>query len=332
MPIFFVEKDILNQCHDCVVCPTKSSKVFEFDGIDNMIYEKAGKEELWKAYDKVNPYEVTVPVITSGFNLCKNIIHIIGPDFIYCNDFKKDIYNSYHLLIKVIIEKRYKDIVFPPIPYSHKRLGNMNSYRTGITLIKYFYDLYAMDCNIYILVDKQTIYDHVYNYKSAYISTSFPLSKRHKPTIYPLTNYNELREYIINNSLIPFTDLLKKRKIDYKTNDIKQIILYKLIKKKYGKNEAKFFINSNLSFDKYQNILLNEKNIFKEELLAIALSLNFSLIETNKLLAYYNIDSLNINDKFEKIIVESLNKKIYDVIRINEILFLNNCKQIGNID
>ena len=229
MPIFLVDKEILNNRLECVVCPTKSTKYFDFDGIDGLIYKKAGKEDLIYAYDLVNPYEVTIPAITSGFQLCDYVIHIIGSDLIYCRDFKRDIYDSYNLISRLIEKNNFKSVVYPPIPFSYKRLGGKNSYRTGITLIKYFYNLYTMDANLYVLVDKQVISDHVNNYVSTYVSHSFPLSKRHKPTVYPLTNDKELQEYISANRLLVFKELLKSKKYEITNVNSEALPLYNMM-------------------------------------------------------------------------------------------------------
>lgn len=329
MPIFLVDKEFLNMRHECVVCPTKPTKYFCFDGIDGLIYDKAGKSNLIKAFDDVNPYDISIPAVTSGFELSDYVIHIIGPDLIYVKDFKKDIYNAYNLISRLILKNNFKSIVYPPIPFSYKRLGGKNSYRTGITFIKYFYNLYSMDVNIYVLVDKQVINDHVNNYLSTYVSTS-DISRRHKPIVYPLNNDDELKEYIESNKLLIFKELLKPKKYELCCIDEEKQFLYDMIKEKFKDDDVSFCFKANLSRDSFYKIFTTKSKMQREELLGITISLNLDAAKINEILLKFKFEILKSHAPSDQIILKSIEQNIFNVNEINEILFLNDLKQLGS--
>ena len=329
MPLFFVDENVLNNKLQCVVCPVKIARMYMFEDISKIIYKKAGMFKLDFEFMRKNPGSYAIPIITTGFDLSDKIIHILVPDLINCKNFEMDIYNSYNELFKTIYENEFKSVVFPYLPFSYKSLGNMNSYRTCITLIRHFMRYYNVDStNIYVLVDKRTMDNHINNYTSSYISSSFPLSKRHKPINYPLNTNEKLKA------------ILKEHKDAKKYLEIKNVAhyhaeLYNLNYKLFFtrvrtncKNDADFCVRSNISKEHYLQILSGEYFPTKEELLGACFALCLNVYDARELLAEFKM-TLNQKDPYDKIVINELLHENYDVYAVNEIMYLKNHKQLG---
>ena len=53
MPIILVDESILDTYHEIVVCPYKDAKVFCYEDIDKLIYEKANNKQLEKDFERL---------------------------------------------------------------------------------------------------------------------------------------------------------------------------------------------------------------------------------------------------------------------------------------
>lgn len=330
MPLFFVDEEVLNSKLQCVICPVKISKMYMLEDISKIIYKKAGTFKLDFEFMRKNPGAYAVPIITEGFELSNTIVHILVPDMINSPNFETDIYNSYNELFKTIYENDFKSVVFPYLPFSYKRLGNMNSYRTCITLMRYFINYYNVDStNIYVLVDKKTMEDHINGYNSTYVSQSFPLSKRHKSIIYPLNTQKKLDIFLREHkSIKKYLEI--KNVSNYHANlyDLSYKNFFILIREKC-KNDADFCVRSNISKSNYLQILNGEYVPTKEELLGACFALKLTVYDARELLAEFNM-TLDKNDIYDKIIINQLVHENYDVYAVNEIMFLKKYKQLGS--
>ncbi len=329
MPIYIIGEEILNKKTECVVCPIKVSRLYLYEDICGKIYKKAGQIELSYLFDEVNPMAFAVPVITDGLALSDKIIHIIVSDFTLCQTFKMDMYQSYNDIVKLIVENGFKTIIMPPLCFSYKRLGNKNSYRTCAAFMRYFLDLYHVDCNVFIMVDKRTLNDHITNYVSTYISTSFPISKRHKPPVYPLTTIEEVNAFVKENKVIFHKKILQADNYNYELKNPKFENLYSLIKNKY-ESDAHFCFSANISKDEYRKLHEEEGYIPpKTTLLGICIALNLDIDQTNNILQDLLNEKLNNEDPGDSIILTYLEEKNYDIVSINEKLFYADQPQIG---
>ena len=187
MPVFLANEEILEKYNECVICPARSNNLYIEGGIWKKIFEKAGYRELLALCFNRSSYAISKPFVTSGLKLSKYIIHVLTPYLNASNcSFEEDIYASYHEIFKLIIKNGFSNVVFTPLTYSYKRVGNKYSLRTCYFFIRYFMLLYNYTGNIYVLSSHQTVEDERNNYTSTYVSSSFPISKRHTPLSYPL--------------------------------------------------------------------------------------------------------------------------------------------------
>ena len=329
MPVFFVDEEILNHKLECVLCPIKGNHLYLYSDIDAIIYEKAGVDELDREFFRVNPFQMTMPALSGGANLSKYMIHIIGADMLLAKDFKKDIYNSYDRTLRLIKANKFNSVIFPPIAFSYKRLGDMYSYRTGITLYNYFNNLYDInDTNFYFLVSKKTMNDHINNYVSTYVSTS-KMSRRHKPIVYPLRNKDELDEYLKTADLPIFEKYFGKSDHNLTINNKLLYDLCTLIQEKFKGDDVKFCIKANINKKSYIKLFQEDYIPSKLELAGICMALNLELLETFELFEKCN-KTLQYDDDGDCEIISAIATHKYDVLSLNQRLFIKNLPQIGS--
>lgn len=328
MSIYFVDESIFDKKLQCVLCPVRGSQLFMYKEICGKIYDLADKAKLKRAYELNEACRYKCPIITPGFNLSEYIMHIVVPDMSASKHFEFDMFDCYHQIVKLLLTEGFKNIVFPCLPYSYKRLGNMNSYRTQKTLLMYFSFIYNIETDIYILTDKKTMNDHLNDYVSTYVSTSYPMSKRHAPLDYPLINEEKLNDFIAANDILEIeAPLLEDRNfyIEFKDNIFS--FLYEEIHKQYDDNT--FCVHANMN--KYNYILLFEGTHIpsKNELIGMSLALSYNVNQCNELLSLIN-EKLDDKDLKDQIIINSINNEDFDVIGINERLFMLDLSQIGS--
>ena len=85
-------------------------------GVCGVIFNAAGADRLQKACDKIGGCKTGKAVITPGFDLCKYIIHAVGPVY---QDGKhhepQDLYNCYRTSLDIARENEVASIAFPLI-------------------------------------------------------------------------------------------------------------------------------------------------------------------------------------------------------------------------
>lgn len=329
MPIIFVDEEILNYKLECVLCPMKGNQLYMFRDIDGLIYEKAGADALENEFRRVNPFQMTVPAVSRGLKLSKYVIHLVAADMIYAKDFKRDLYNSYDKTVRLIIDREFNSVIFPPIPFSYKRLGDMHSYRTCITLMNYFMKLYDLtSSNIYILVNKRTMQDHLDNYVSTYVSTS-KLSRRHKPLVYPLKTKEELDEYLKDAILPSYEDYFANNNYNVTINNTKIPKLCKMIKDKFKDDDLAFCLKANMNKKNYIQLFETDYIPTIHELSGICMALELELLEAYDIFNMCGI-SLNYNDDRDCEVIAAIATHKYDVLKLNQNLFLKGLTQVGS--
>lgn len=117
MALQVVEIDILKLKVDAIVNASNVDLV-EGGGICGQIFQKAGRDDLKKACQKLSPIKPGEAVITEGFNLSqKYIIHAVGPIYneMYKEACEKILSNAYKNSLKIAKENGIKSIAFPLI-------------------------------------------------------------------------------------------------------------------------------------------------------------------------------------------------------------------------
>ena len=332
MPIFITSDKIMKTKLECIVCPYKASRLHLPEGITLKIFQRAGMMELMYLFETNMIYEYAVPFITDGLKLSENVIHIIVPDLVASQNFKADMYKAYNGIFKLIYKNNFQNIVIPPLTYGYKRLGNKNSYQTCTLFLKYFTELYHFDRDFYILTDERTLNDVVNNYVSTYVSTSYPLSKRHKPTVFPISTKKDLEKLLKEKGYLKKTTnkiaVDPNYSFELKNNRFMQ--MYKLIKEQYN-DDFSFCFNANINSKEYKKILEEENYVpSKNTLLGICFALKFNVEQTNQTLKKFLNEILDKEKKGDQLIIDCLKTQNYDIFSLNEKLYLAGYCQIGS--
>ena len=107
--------DITEYVADCIVNAARSS-LLGGGGVDGAIHKKAGKEllEFCKTLDGCSVGEVK---LSPGFNLLsKNIIHTVGPIYLFKNESEiEDLRNCYLNSLELAKKNEFKTLVFSNI-------------------------------------------------------------------------------------------------------------------------------------------------------------------------------------------------------------------------
>lgn len=81
----------------------------------------------------------------------------------------------------------------------------------------------------------------------------------------------------------------------------------------------------------YANQILNgtRKNPGRDKLIPICLAMGMDLEETNRALKISKAGTLYSKDKRDAVIIMCINRKIFDVLRVNELLYENGLEPLG---
>ena len=81
----------------------------------------------------------------------------------------------------------------------------------------------------------------------------------------------------------------------------------------------------------YANQILNgtRKNPSREKLIPLCLAMGMDLEETNRALKIGKAGTLYSKDKRDAVIIMCINRKIFDVMKVNELLYENGLESLG---
>lgn len=117
MTLQVVDIDILKLKVDAIV-NAANVDLIEGGGICGQIFEKAGRDKLKKACQKLSPIKPGQAIITDGFDLYqKFIIHAVGPIYneVYKEACQKILKNAYKNTLELAKKNKINSIAFPLI-------------------------------------------------------------------------------------------------------------------------------------------------------------------------------------------------------------------------
>ena len=100
-----------------LMCRKRSNaRLQEGAGVCGIIFEEAGPIRLQKECDKIGGCRTGSAVITPGFDLCKYIIHAVGPVYKDGNHHEpQDLYSCYRTSLDIARGNRITSVAFPLI-------------------------------------------------------------------------------------------------------------------------------------------------------------------------------------------------------------------------
>ncbi|MGP1413692.1 MAG: macro domain-containing protein [Bacillales bacterium] len=297
MPLFVEKGDLVSKNVDCIV-NASNVKLSMVEGVGRAIFHKAGDVELSNYCKKIGFCKPGDVVSSPSFNMTntKELFHAVAP--IYVNgkhDEENLLRKVYYKCLNMAIERGYNSIAFPLLSGEFNYPLN-DCFDVAISVFKDFLKEHP-DLSIYLVIYK-----------------NFPELLSEEEQL-------DLTKFIIENQAKTFELSQNKESFDV------------LIKRFIGR--ANIDINtlshlSNLKIDYINNNIYHEGEVSKNTIFALGIALKLNLNEINDLMNSkgYTIESSVVSDLIVLYFVEN---NIYDIFKINSILFKYGYKSLGLI-
>ncbi|MBQ2657913.1 MAG: macro domain-containing protein [Erysipelotrichaceae bacterium] len=349
MPLEISRNDIRNMTADAIVCPTDEF-LSGSGGVDKAIHELAGKR-LDEACAAIGNLPTGQAVLTSPYDLkeYRYIIHTCGPDY---TDGEHDevplLASCYRECLNIAKEKRLESIVFPLISSGSFSFPKGQALKTATDAITEF--LLDNEMNVYLLVyDKESfdtagrLYTDVRNYldqklNPPLLQSSYHLRKKEKKSSYftgtaqgiPEDAFYRADEETSFEAAVPKIEYQKEYKKEelFEPDESFSECLIRMIDER-GLLDPEVYKKANID-RKHFNHIKNTKNYRpkKKTAVALAIGMKLNIRDTNTLLerAGYVLTSAS---KFDLIIRYCIEKKIYNIFDVNELLFAHDQETLG---
>lgn len=285
-------------------------------GTDGAIHEATGVEKLLKARQEIGDINFGEAQITPTFALpAKFIIHTVAPvwskinstDEFECRKAKDRLASCYKNSLALALENHCKSIAFPLLATGINGFPKHDAFKIAVTAIIDF--LFDHEMTILIVVFDKEI---------------FELAKKIFPNVKSFIDEREFetthnREYNGNLSRL---QALQKERSHFRDYLFEQ-------QRKRGLSDSQLYKNAYSSSKVFSDIR-HKANYSPRKRTAIgyAFALQLSLDETRILLSKAG-HPLSETDEFDEIIIDCINKGIYTVQDVNEILHKHRQKLIG---
>lgn len=299
MPLTLVKEDITKMKVDVIV-NAANTKLQMGGGVCGAIFRAAGETRLQEACNKLSPIATGEAVITRGFKLpASYIIHTVGPIYRGGHQGERNLlYSSYWNSLKVARENKCTSIAFPLISSGIYGYPPQEALEVAKSAIIDF--LKEEDLDVYLsLFNKNAL--------------KIPKEIREVVDKYKRKNFDEQVDFPRTN--------------DSNIGNLSKLLSHYIYSKNLEEEEISW--KANLGKGRYEKIkTASQYSPSKPSLLALALALELSPEETRNLLesAGYTLTNTSL---FDLIIGYSLERKVYDLYKINELLFFYDLPQLG---
>ena len=361
MPLQIIRQDITKIECDAIVNP--SNRYLEpGGGADLAIHEAAGPE-LFDYCQKLGGCEVGKAVITPGFNLsCKYVIHTAGPRWSVSKQAEHTalLESCYKECLQIAKENSCESVAIPLISAGTYGFPTDIVLKVATDVIRDF--VFENEMLVYLVVYNKRAFratKKVFSDVKEYISDEYVKAhseneiddvRCYKESA-PIFDRNELRnhrrkvesekrkkqpilfdkiesagDYCIDCCEIPVGKNLSLDDFLVSIDESFAVTLLKLIDIK-GMTDVECYKKANVSKQTWSKIMNNKDyKPSKNTIIAFAISLELTLSETLHLLETVGF-TLSKSIKFDVIIRYFIERHIYDIFQINEVLFDND--QVG---
>lgn len=319
MPFTIVQNDI-TKIHTDIIVNAANSQLLPGSGVCGAIFEAAGYDELRKVCTEIKHCDTGNAVITNGFNLCKHIIHAVGPAYKGGKQNEdKLMYSCYKASLDLAKSIEAESIAFPLISagiYGYPKREALNIATKAITdflsdndmdVVLVIYDKRFFEIDRKRFSDLKQCIDKKWDKEEA------PFDEITNHTIFfdaTAKEFEALPQDLFNKMESSFSEYLFQL-IDTKKMSDKEV---------YKKANIDRRLFSKIKSPRYRPS--------KPTAVALAIALELDMEETRILVekAGYSITHSN---KFDIIIEYFISHKVYDIIEINEALFEFGQPQLG---
>lgn len=346
MPFILMRNDITKVHADAIVNAANPS-LLGGGGVDGAIHRAAGPR-LLEECRKLGGCRVGEAKITQSYDLpSKFVIHTVGPVWRGGGENEEALlYSCYHNSMVLALENDCKSIAFPLISagaYGFPKDKAIDIARKAIyeflrdndmyvTLV--LFDREAFRLSKEFQQDIQSYIDDKYSEEHYPTETERQMARLNARSDRPLTdeeivyNYWHRPAYVEVVRTVPpivsLEDRLQKQDISFSEK------LFRIIDSR-GLKDPDVYREANVSKQVFSKIRAKSSyHPKKNTVLALAIALRLSLVETDDLLSYAGY-TLAKNDKIDIIVSYFIEKGIYKVVSINEVLFEYDLPLLGSV-
>ncbi|MGM9568675.1 MAG: macro domain-containing protein [Phascolarctobacterium sp.] len=355
MPLRIVRNNIVQVEADAIVNTANPYPVIG-SGVDSCIYEAAGARELLTARRQIGEIPPGQAALTPAFGLrAKYIIHAVTPRWTGGHRQERMLLRStYEQILELAVAHQCQSVAMPLLG-----TGN-NRFPKGLSLalareVSEKYLQQQEDLTVLLVVyDKESfkLAAESYDFIESYLEENFPTDPPSYRSYMRLENRMEdvageemLSEYCealprsaklddeIDADKVPplasyhvaSTKLFSKQSNTWPEFELPPKLesfsdrLFQLIDKK-GLEEVVVYKKANMDRKHFSKLRKRDYTPKKPTVLALALALRLNVDETMDLLSYAGL-ALAPNDKQDMIVKLCIENSIFDVLRVNEILF-----------
>lgn len=332
MPFSIVRNDITKMKVDVIVNTANEEPIYS-NGTDTAVYEAAGAEELLRARQKIGYLEEGEVAITSGFNLsAKYIIHAVSPYYYDGNSGEeKKLRSCYEKSLELALRHNCKSIAFPLIATGNYGYPKEEGMQIALNVISSF--LMKKEMMIYLVVfdnESHRLSGKLFTDIEAFIDENYVEEKTQQEYTILQEPRKKKPEYHFDTRELPNV-LSKKASVEdviANADETFQQQLFRLIDER-NYDDVEVYKRANIDKKLFHKIKSNEKyKPSKQTVIAFALSLRLDLNETNDLLKRAGF-ALSPSNQYDLIIQFFIERKIYDIYKINSVLFDYNEKCFG---
>jgi len=315
VPFYIVRGDITKFRADAIVNAANVSLRMG-GGVCGAIFAAAGAEELQAACDRLAPIKTGKAVVTSGFGLpAKYIIHTAGPIYRGGDHGEEALLRScYASSLKLAAEHECGSVAFPLISSGIYGYPKYLALRAATDAIRAFLRKHDADVYLVMFGDEALAID-----RELLEAVENHLSGRYPP---------EGRDFVCESDA-----LILKSGFDELTGGLGEPFSATLLKliDAAGKKDSYFYNRANIErrlFSKIRGSADYAPSVTTA--LAFAVALELTLEQTEDLLGRAGL-TLSRSRKFDAIVEYFIQNGVYDIYKINEVLFYYGQPLLGGV-
>ncbi len=348
MPFFISDTDITQFKADAIV-NAANTDLRMGGGVCGAIFKAAGVGEMTVACQKLSPIQTGEAVMTPGFSLrARYVIHTAGPVWGETVDDEALLYRCYQSALKVAYENKCKTVIFPLISAGIYGCPKDTAKRIARKSILDFLDLHDEMSVTLILFEgagdtkMQRKYASLYEemdelFPIADLATS-PAPARRLHTKDSISEEARMRLcsphpaegicHVASEGAIPFASNGGAAELPPEPESTFSEVLFRFIDEK-GLTDPEVYKAANLDrrlFSKFRSV--REYTPKKMTVLALAVALRLTVPQTETLLDAAGY-SLSRHRRADVIVRWFMERNLYDIYEINDMLLAFHQKQLG---
>lgn len=363
MPLRIVRNNIVAMEADAIVNCANPYPVVG-SGVDSCIYQAAGATELLAARKQIGEIPPGQAAVTPGFGLrAKYIIHAVTPRWSGGHRQEKMLLRStYEHILELAVAHQCQSVALPLLGTGNNRFPKGLSLALAREVIEK-YLLQQEDLTVFLVVyDKESfkLVAESYDFIESYLEENFPsapmrferylrsenrmedMDQEEMLCEYceALPKADKLDEEIVASKLPPLashpvasTKVFSKCSSTWPEFELPPRLdtfsdrLFQLIDKK-GLEEVAVYKKANMDRKHFSKLRKRDYTPKKPTVLALALALHLNVDETMDLLSYAGL-ALAPNDKQDMIVKLCIENGVFDVLRVNELLFMHDVETLN---